>query len=288
VKTLFFHLTAASIALLALAGCGGSSTGASAITPATPASSEAASPGANPVVATSVCERIGDGVVKAQCAKGSATFFGAVDGAIEKLVQDRPQLFNLNDVESPGSYRVVDVEGYYQGLVDQLGTMGLCAQMDPTGAVLQVKAGNESSEAFRVLTSKGFTARGHWIYQNTCTPASFPVAPADNVSYIRVSFFGFNCLPGTREPEKVARKLPMACDGHVTATPKDPDGRDVPLVVHGGDVQWRLKRGEEFVSLKQWPDQPFNQTVYPRTPGFFKLCATVQGQTGCLGVEVIP
>lgn len=42
------------------------------------------------------------------------------------------------------------------------------------------------------------------------------------------------------------------------------------------------------MSLKQWPDQPFNQTVYPRSPGFFKLCATVQGQTGCLGVEVIP
>lgn len=232
----------ATIAFGPLSGCGGSSTGASATTPTTPVS-PAASPSANPVAAASVCERIGDGVLKAQCAKGSSALYDAVNGAIDALVQERPQLFNLNDVESPGSYRVVDVEGYYQGLVDRLGAAGLCAQMDPTKTVLQVKAGNDSSEAFRVITSKNFIARGAWIYQNTCTPASFPIAPADNVSYIRVSFFGFNCLPGTREPDKVDKKLPLGCDGYVTATPKDPDGRDVPLVVHGGDVEWKLKRG---------------------------------------------
>jgi len=277
----------ATISLGTLSGCGGSSTGASAITPTTPAN-PAASPSANPVVAASVCERLGDGVLKAQCAKGSAAHYGAVEGAIDRLVQERPQLFNLSDMESPGSYRVVDVEGYYQGLVDRLGATGLCAEMDPTKTVLQVKVSNDSSEDFRVLTSKNFIARGAWIYQNTCTPAAFPIAPADSIAYIRVSFFAFNCLPGAPEPDKMDKKLPLACDGYLTATPKDPDGRDVPLVVHGSDIQWKLKRGEEFVSLKQWPDQPFNQTVYPRSPGFFKLCATVQGQTGCLGVEVIP
>jgi hypothetical protein len=211
-----------------------------------------------------------------------------VDGGINQLLKERPRLFNLGDVASPGSYRVVDVPGYYRGLVEVLGGMGFCAQMDPTETVLQVKASNDTSESFRVLTSRNFVARGAWIYQDTCTPASFPIAPADNIAYIRLSFFGFNCLPGTQEPEKVAKKLPMACDGHLTATPKDPDGRDVPLVVHGSDVEWRFKRGEEFVSLRQWPDQPFNQTVSPRNPGAFKLCATVQGTTGCLGVEVIP
>lgn len=277
----------AAFALLALSACGGPSTGATAITQTTPAS-PAAAPSGNPVVAASVCERIGDGSLKTACAKGNMALYGAVDGAIERLQQERPQLFNLDDMASPGSYRVVDVEGYYQGLVDRLSASGLCAQMDATKTVLQVKADNESSEAFRVLTSKNFTARGIWTYQNTCTPASFPLAPADSIAYIRVSFFGFNCVPGTQAPDKADRKLPLACDGYLTATPKDPDGRDVPLKVHGGDVEWRVKKGEEYVSLKQWPDQPFNQTVYPRTPGFFKLCATVQGQTGCLGVEVVP
>jgi hypothetical protein len=272
--------------LLTLSGCGGSSTGVNAITQTTVSPSP--SPSANPVVVVSVCERLGDGVFGAKCAKGNTTFYDVVDGAIDKLVQERPQLFNLNDVASPGSYRVVDPEGYYQGLVDRLGAAGLCAEMDPTKTFLQVKANNDSSESFRVLAAKDFIARGAWIYQNTCTPASFPVTAADSVSYIRVSFFGFNCPAGTPVPEKADKKLPLACDGYVTATPKDPDGRDVPLSVHGGEVAWKLKKGEEFVNLAQWPDQPFNQTVYPRTPGFFKLCATVQGQTGCLGVEVVP
>jgi hypothetical protein len=231
---------------------------------------------------------MGDGVVKAQCAKANAALHDAVDGAIEALINGRPQLFNLGDVASPGSFRVVDVEGYYTGLVAELEARGLCAQMDPTKSVLQVKASNDSSEDFIVLTSKRFIARGAWIYQNTCTPASFPVSAANSIAYIRVSFFGFNCPDGTPEPDKLEKKLPVVCDGYATATPKDPDGRDVPLVVHGSDVTWTLKQGAEFVSLRPWPDQPFNQTVSPHTPGYFKLCATVQGQTGCLGIDVVP
>jgi hypothetical protein len=120
--------------------CGGSSTGGSAVTPTTPVN-PAASPSANPVVAATVCERLGDGVLKAQCAKGSAAHYAAVEGAIDRLVQDRPQLFNLSDAESPGSYRVVDVDGYHQGLVDRLGATQRAD--DPTQTVLRVKASND-------------------------------------------------------------------------------------------------------------------------------------------------
>jgi hypothetical protein len=28
--------------------------------------------------------------------------------------------------------------------------------------------------------------------------------------------------------------------------------------------------------------------VHPEAPGFFKLCATVQGVSGCVGIEVVP
>jgi hypothetical protein len=165
------------------------------------------------------------------------TFFAAVDGAIDTLIRERPQLFNTSDVAGDRSYRVLDQDAYYQGLGETLGASGLCAQMDATK---------------------------------------------------RLSFFGFNCEPGIGAPDKADHTLPMGCDGYLTATPKDPDGRDVPMQIHGSDIEWRFKKGEEFVNLRQWPDQPFNQTVYTVAPGFFKLCATVQGVSGCVGISVVP
>jgi len=270
-----------------LAGCGGPSAGNGSTSPTTPAS-PMSPPVSNPPIASSACERIGEGTVRTQCGKGNTAFFGAVDGAIDQLIKQQPAIFNLTESAGERQYRVVDTDAYYQGLTEVLAAGGTCARMDATKSYLQVKSGNEFSENYEVLTSKGFTPRGVWIYRETCTPASFPVSAADTISYMRISFFGFNCNPGVAAPEKADKKLPMACDGYLTATPKDPDGRDVPLQVHGGDVDWRFKRGEEFVSLQQWPDQPFNQTVHPVAPGFIKLCAIVQGVSGCVGIEIVP
>jgi hypothetical protein len=269
------------------AGCGGSSPAGGATTPTVTVSpTPAASP--NPVAAANACDRIGDGTVRAQCGKGSMAFFDAVDGAIDDLIRKRPGLFNTNDVAGERSYRVLDQDAYYQGLADTLGARGLCARMDATESFLQVKQSNDFSEDYEVLTTRGYTPRGVWIYRSTCTPASFPVAASETISYIRISFFGFNCSPGVTSPNRGDTKLPLGCDGYLTATPKDPDGRDVPSQIHGADITWSFKRGAEFVHLRQWPDQPFNQTVFPVAPGFFKICATVSGVSGCQGIEVIP
>jgi hypothetical protein len=216
------------------------------------------------------------------------TFFGSVDAAIDDVLKKRPGLFNMTDVAGERSYRVLDQDGYYLALADSLGTSGLCAQMDPTKTYLQVKLSNDFSEDYEVLTPQGFTPRGVWIYRNTCTPASFPLAAAETISYIRISFFGFTCPPDVPVPLRSDNTLPMGCDGYLTATPKDPDGRDVPSQIHGDEITWSFKRGEEFVKLRQWPEQPFNQTVYTVAPGFFKICATVSGVSGCQGIEVVP
>ncbi len=268
-------------------GCGGSSPAGGTTTP-TATVSPAPAPSPNPVAAANACDRIGDGTVRAQCGKGGMAFFGAVDGAIDDLIRQRPGLFNLNDAAGERSYRVLDEDAYYQGLADTLGAAGFCARMDFTNAYLQVKQSNDFSEDYQVLTTRGYTPRGVWIYRDTCTPASFPLAPAETLSYIRISFFGIRCSPGITPPNKAENKLPMDCDGFLTATPKDPDGRDVPIQIHGPDITWSFKRGEELVYLRQWPDQPFNQTVYPVALGFFKICATVMGVTGCQGIEVVP
>jgi hypothetical protein len=272
----------------AFAGCGGGSAGKDTTGPTTPVSPSSQPPAVTPPVSTSACESIGEGTVHTQCVKGTMTFFGAVDRAIDQLIKQQPGIFNLGDVAGERSYRVVDTAAYYQGLTEILAAGGACARMDATKSFLQVKSSNDFSEDYEVLTSKGFTPRGVWIYRDTCTPASFPVSSADTISYIRISFFGFECNPGVAAPDKADKKIPLGCDGFMTATPKDPDGRDVPSQVHGGQIDWSFKRGAEFVSLHQWPDQPFNQTVHPVAPGFFKLCASVQGVSDCVGIEVVP
>jgi hypothetical protein len=276
-----------SIPVAVFVGCGGNAGGRETTSPTTPVS-VASPPITSPAVAASACERIGEGAVRAQCGKGTTTFFGVVDEAINQLIRQQPLIFDLADVAGERSYRVVDPDAYYQGLTEVLAVGGVCARMDETKSHLQVKGSNDFSENYQVLTSRGFTPQGVWIYRDTCTPASFPVSSAEAISYIRISFFGFECNPGVQPPDKADKKLPMACDGHLTATPKDPDGRDVPLAIHGGDVTWSFKRGAEFVSLRQWPQQSFNQTVHPVSPGFFKLCASVQGVSNCVGIEVVP
>jgi hypothetical protein len=279
-------LALAVISIASLTACGGTSPSTPVAPPTTP--TPPAPVQSAPPVAASACERIGDGVYNAQCKKGGPLYYDAVDAAIEKLIKNQPHLFDLTDVAGPGSVRVLEPDDYYLALGATLGEAGYCAQMDVDKAYLRVKLDNEVSEDYQVMTGKGFTARGVWIYRSSCAPAAFPVAAPDAISYIRLSFFGFECAPGAPTPERGTRQLPMSCDGHLTATPKDLNGRDVPSKIHGSDVQWRFKRGEEFVSLREWPDEPFNLTVMPRTPGFFKICASVQGLTGCLGVEVIP
>ena len=275
-----------AIHALALAGCGGSSPAKGTTTPTTP-SSPTAPPISTPV-ATSACERLGEGTPRATCAAGAMTFFGTVDTAIDQLIKQQPSIFNLNDKAGERSYRVLDTDAYFQGLTEVLAGAGICARMDPTKTYLQVKNSNDFSEDYEVLTTKGFTPRGVWIYRDTCTPASFPLTAADSISYIRISFFGFNCNPGVKAPEKADKKLPMGCDGYMTATPKDADGFDVPAQVHGNEIDWHFKKGAEFVSLRQWPDVPFNLTVHPEALGFFKLCATVQGVSACVGIETVP
>jgi hypothetical protein len=230
---------------------------------------------------------MGEGKYAAPCSKGAALYYDAVDGAVEKLIKKQPYLFDLNDVAGPGSYRVLEPDDYYQALGATLGEAGYCAQMDTHKAYLQVKADNETSENYQVLTNKGFTARGAWIYRNSCTPASFPVAAPDAIAYIRVAMYGFDCLPGTPMPERGGHFLPLSCDAHVTATPKDVNGRDVPSKIHGSDIRWVFKKGEELVGVRGWAE-PYNLTLMPRAPGFFKICAVVQDYTGCVGVEITP
>ena len=218
-------------AALAAASCGGGDA-----TPAVPGSPSAIAPNPAPTPAregegasANSCP-IGKGDVDAECSRSSPQLLAAVEGAIDRLVRDWPELFNLQEesVTGTGQYRVLDKEAYIDGVIADLRAAGLCAGRSLDLERIQVKSTNAFSEDFDIWSSSRFIRRGGGAYRQTCTPSAFPVAAADLVAYVRVSFFSFECNPGVVVPLPPEGKLPLGCDGFVTATPKQKDGTDVP------------------------------------------------------------
>jgi hypothetical protein len=135
-------------------------------------------------VASFVCP-VGDGSTSANCYRhGYSRLLSEVDAAIDRLVKKKPSLFVLGNESSPGTrqYQVLDKEGYYKGLLDELHADGFCAERDYDRPDL-VNVKNEAgfSERFAVYQTLGATNYIlHDAYQESCTPADFPVAPDPN------------------------------------------------------------------------------------------------------------
>jgi hypothetical protein len=236
---------------------------------------------------------IGKGVPTASCSKSQARLLEAVDAAIDRLVRERPELFDPGAEAGEGTrqYRVLDREAYLDGVIANLRAAGLCAQRGLDLQRLQVKNANDFSEDWNVWSSNGFIRRGGGAYLQTCTPAVFPVDPPDLIARVRTAFFSFECAAGVVPPHPTEGRLPLGCDGLVTATPKLANDDDVPPWIHGPEIEWDLREGEEVVRVD--PDtrfsNPFNKILRPRgEPGHFYLCATVLGKEGCLFGRVIP
>jgi hypothetical protein len=216
-----------------------------------------------------------------------------VETAIDRLVRERPELFNLQEEagQNTGQYRVLDGDRYLDGVIANLRQAGLCAERTLDRERVVVKETNAFSEEWDVLSSRGFVRRGPSSYRRTCAPAVFPVEPQDLIAYVRTAFFAFECNPGVVAPSPMAGKLPLGCDGYVTATPKQRDGTNVPAWIHGTEIEWELRDGEDVVRVEPDPrfGEPFNKIL--RTTGRvdgFVLCATVLGKEGCLRGRTIP
>lgn len=286
--------TASALALLLTLSwaCGGGSSPTSSGPPPTPTPAPAPTPTATPTTPPVVqgCSA-GQGDPRATCFRSQATFLDAINAAIDKVVQQHPEYFNLNDQSAPGAYRVTNENGYLDGVVANLQQAGFCAEPDITRTVIQVKQGNDLSDEYDIFTGNGFINRGQGAYTRTCNPASFPVDPREVIAKVRVALFGQTCTGGVTPPADfiTSGKIPLACVGLVTASPKDRDGRDVDPRIHGPYVDWILRYGREVVHTEHWDGQPFNYRLYPLGPiDGYSFCATVQGVEGCLNGEVIP
>lgn len=275
---------------MALGGsCGGSSP---ATTPLTTLPQAPPTTAPEPPVATG-CP-LGKGKLDAPCWKTSPQLLASIEKAIDKLVLRRPELFNKNEEAGANTrqYRVLDPDAYLDGVVEELRAAGHCADRSLDREHVQVKNSNTYSEEWDLLTSSNFIRRGVGAYKTTCKPASFPADPADYIAYVRTHLWGYECFtPGVTPPTPGERKIPLGCDGRVTATPKLHNGRDVPSWIHGPEVQWDHREGHDIVRLDtdpRFPDNPFDKVLITSGKvGSFYVCATVQGKTGCLSGQTI-
>jgi len=124
---------------------------------------------------------LGKGDAEASCGRDrNSALLNDVETAMERLVAQKPQIFDLDDQFPAGSgaYRILDREAFLEGLVANLRATGLCAERDADDAQLQtirVKNTNDFSEDFDVILSSGHMRVGYGMYEHTCYPASFPV-----------------------------------------------------------------------------------------------------------------
>jgi hypothetical protein len=156
---------------------------------------------------------LGKGDVNAECSRKHESLLGNVEAAMDLLIQQKPQIFDLTNEYEAGTraYKVVDKEGYMEGLVANLRAAGACAERDPDDAqqeTIRVKDSAEFSEDYDVLLSSGHMRRGTGAYRQTCTPSSFPVERAEDAPPI-----GSGC--GRPYPPPVTR---FNCKVHLKGT----------------------------------------------------------------------
>jgi len=155
-------IAALALAALSLGTCGGGGKGDAPTVPVVPTAPPVAAPTPEPPLSAS-CERLALGSGSAACRREGASFLGEVVDAIDTLKGEHPEYFRGDTV--------VNLGGYYAGLIRILDREGLCAAYD--GEELAVKDRNEFSDQYKVLTSWYEIRRAYMV---TCYPAVFPIA----------------------------------------------------------------------------------------------------------------
>ena len=105
--------------------------------------------------------------------ESSGKYHGDVEGAIEQLQKEKPELFNFNETAQGTNWPLVkDHDGYNNGLLAILTQKGYCARFD--GEEIALKRGsNTSSEQYDVNFQDKYIRTGSGIYRASCYPASF-------------------------------------------------------------------------------------------------------------------
>jgi hypothetical protein len=107
------------------------------------------------------------------CPRQQPSFLAEVESALDQLVREEPQLFNLSK-SSKGCgncYQIVNADRYVQRMAQLMSQRGLCGHYD--GEELAVKRDNSFNDQYDIFTSDYFVRRQLGSYRSTCYPAWF-------------------------------------------------------------------------------------------------------------------
>jgi hypothetical protein len=154
------------LAATAMAACGSTSRTPTAAATPTPAPTATPAPAGAPQAFTCALPAMKD--LHNQCPKIDSRLLNYVNVAIDRVLQQQPQLFDFNDIHG-GSLKVLDRQKYQTAVVAAINAQGgVCAKDD--NEEVAVKVSNEFNEQFNIWTSSGYTRRS---YITTCFPAQF-------------------------------------------------------------------------------------------------------------------
>lgn len=138
----------------------------------TPAPTPAPTP--TPIYGCGLPRGAGDGT---RCPRESPTFQAQLDVAIDKVIAEHPNWFNLNAGRGSSLPAVRNVGPYVQEVVENLRKQGLCAFND--GEEVAIKNSNDFNDQFDIITADAVVRRS---YRTTCYPAWDAIPPAGDNS----------------------------------------------------------------------------------------------------------
>jgi hypothetical protein len=157
--------------VLGIACGGGSPSPGTPSSPAPPTTTLAPAPAPTPIPGTTC--HLGYGVANENCSRDTASFLPDVEAAIDKLVAEEPDIFDLNADKGGGAYRVLSQGRYLLGMVRNMEAKGYCAEWN--GEEFLVKNSQAYDDAYDILTGDSYVRRGANSYRGSCYPASFPI-----------------------------------------------------------------------------------------------------------------
>ena len=175
IRTPLVAVAGLAVSALLLVHCGGSSP-AQPPTPATPTPTPPPpTPPPPPLSVIPPCSIPASDAGPLDCAEPKSSLYPQMNDAINRVLAERPDLFDYNDIN--GGPRVLSVDKYMTAVAAAINaTGGICAHVDPEGE-MAIKTNNKWSEHWIIVSRAGWNPpAGNWVerkYIGTCAPASF-------------------------------------------------------------------------------------------------------------------
>ncbi len=232
------------LSLLSCGGGGGAPSNPSTPPATTPPITTPPAPVNPPLSAT--CNRLAIPSTggKEECAPQNPDFLDAVDQAIDTLIAEQPQIFDLNQFAGPGGYLVLSEGAYFVGVIQNLDKQGYCGGLYSEELAVTNTLG--FSENYDILDAKHFARRGANSYRSTCTPAAYSTEkpPPGNTPGCNLAA----SLSVACSREGVATFGQVVADAQAQVVREQPQAFDTTQVQPGAPGDWyRVKDDEAYV-----------------------------------------